>query len=143
MQSGNENLIIKIGELPQILKDGKAFEALMMVQSIEHKQYVGKYRRVLYDKLHLALGPYQLRSKKSYKYWYEDPTNHVNIPFLVNNRRDERKWLAIVNAMYFALTETLMIAVEDTRQQLAYYRERENTLSKPLQRYIKSLNKAA
>jgi hypothetical protein len=139
----NKQTAIELGVLPELIKDGKAFAALALVQENEHKQYVAKYRRLLYKKMDTILGYDAPRQKVSYKYWFMNPERFVNEAFLKNERRNPHKWQIIVNAMYFALTETLMEAVNETRQQLKFYKERESALSTSLEVYLKSIEKAA
>jgi len=133
---------IELGVLPQIIKDGKAYAALAEVQKNEHKQYVGKYRRMLHDTITKALGVNAPRSNATYRKWFKDPENNVSKALLKNQRRNDHKWLMIVNAMNFALTETLMVAVEETSRHLEFYKERNKHLSSALDSYLKSKDNA-
>jgi len=133
---------IEIGILPDLIKNKKAFEALVAVQGNEHKRYVGRYRRLLYAKMKESLGVNAPRQSVSYRKWFGDPETHVNDAFLDRERRNTHRWLMIVNAMNFALTETLMVAVEETNRHLEFYKERNKHLSSALDSYLKSQDNA-
>lgn len=129
---------IELGVLPEILKEGKAYKSLTAMQKNEHQQYFNKFSRRLYNRMRELLGPDQPKHYSSYRNWFSDPEKHVNRAFLENERKDERKWTKIVNAMHFAMTETLMEAVEETETQLARYNERNSLLNDVLSIYVNS-----
>lgn len=136
----NNETVIELGVLPELIRDGKAFEALMMVQENEHKQYVSKYRRMLYDKMTESLGVNAPRQSVSYRNWFTDPEKNVNKALLKNQRRNEHKWHLIVNAMHHSLSDVLMLAVNETEIQPAFYKERQQALSNALGTYLKQKN---
>jgi hypothetical protein len=125
---------IELYELPELLKKGKAFKALSMVTSKEHQQYVSKYNRKIYAIMNEQLGEMAKKSD-TYRKWFTNPEKHINAAYLINERKDHQKWLIYVNAMYFALSQVLMEASEDTRKMLAFYKERDKALSEQLNIY--------
>jgi len=137
----NKQIDIELGKLPELLAEGVTFEAISMVQSNEHKQVAKRYRKMLYAKMDELLGHDKPKLVLTYRNWFSNPEQFVNEAFLENERKNPHKWMKIVNAMYFALSEVLMIAIEETRENLALYKERESVLSYTLDIYLKSNKK--
>src|SRR3989304_167124 len=128
----NKQIDIELGRLPELLAEGTTFEAISMVQSNERKQVAKRYRKMLYAKMNELLGHDKPKLVLTYRNWFSEPEKFVNEAFLENERKNPHKWQKIVNAMYFALSEILMIAVEETRENLDFYKERESVLSSSL-----------
>lgn len=126
-------------DLPEILKKGAAYKALKKSTRHEHKRFVSKYTRKLYRIMDEQLGELK-KSSETYRKWFSNPELYINRAYLINERKDLNKWKVYVSAMYFALSEVLMQASEDTRQMLAFYKERDKNLSEQLAIYHQQHN---
>jgi hypothetical protein len=131
---------IELGILPPLLKEGKVFGILAMVQQNEHQQYVKRYKSRVYQKMNEILGDERPKSVVSYRQWFTNPEKHVNEAFLERERKDAKKWMLIVYAMYFALSDALLFAAKETKQFLALYKERDEKLCEALNIYENHLN---
>lgn len=126
---------IEFGELPEILKEGKVFKSLSLVADNEHQQYVNKYKQRVYRIMDDILGDDAPKASRSYRSWFTEPERYVNDAFLKNERRNPKKWMLIVNAMTFALSEVISIAFDETSKELARQQQRHKMLKDALKVY--------
>ncbi len=140
-QSGNEK--IKEGELPELLKGGVVFFALTRPPQNRPQAYISKYRRKLYSLMDEYLKDSGISHTHSlYSKWFRNPEWFVTGAFLERKRKEPEKWQMVVNAMYNALTEALIFAIEDVREQIRDLRDQDEMLSKHLINYEKEVQNA-
>ncbi len=133
---------IKEGELPDILKDGVVFMGLTKSSAKKPQAYVTRYRRHLYKLMDEMLEPHGLSTHNHtlYQKWFQHPEETVNGAYLQRKFKNPQKWRIIVNAMYAALSETLVFAIEDVRNQIRDLKDQDERLSKYLEQYEKEVH---
>lgn len=128
----------KTGELPDILRRGKIFRALLEPPRVEHKQFTTVFTKRLYE-LTTKLLPAEYRGKSNTYYkWYSNPERSVNRAFLVNKQKNEQKWLTVVDAMEAAMVMTLREGVTQMWEQVRRYADKHEELEAYLDSYLKT-----
>ena len=138
----NEQTCIELGHIPEILKGGKAYKAIAKTANKEHKQYIGIYREKLYLIMDEILGDDKPKNRSSYRKYFSNPELNVNKAFLENQRSNKKKWHKIINAMYYAMSEVLMLAINDSKRLIEFHTDRQKELSKILDTYLKESSHA-
>ncbi|MCF8308433.1 MAG: hypothetical protein K9I68_05425 [Bacteroidales bacterium] len=131
---------IQVGVLPQLIRDGKAFNVLAKVSDADHGKFKTKYRQRLYEIMDDIMGDDRPQHHSSYHKYFYNPEKNVNAAFLSNKFKKEEYWLKLVTAMNYAMGEVLMEAVQDARAMIQLYKDRDAELSDILNSYVNGKN---
>jgi hypothetical protein len=134
---------IELGEIPTLLQGGVAYRLLSRGSKNEHVTFKRVYRERLYELMDDVLGDDRPKNRSSYRKYFSDPKKNVNEAFLNNQRSNERKWHQLMNAMLYAMSEVLAVAIEESRMVIRHYQEREKSFSSVLETYVNEAKEEA